>query len=191
VRGEVRHALRERQILEVATGLLRERGYVAVSMEDVAKASGVGKATLYKHFASKDDLVVAVILAQMARGDEVYRAMPADLPALDRLERMIVDGIEKRSRYAPIPVGQVPPSVEGHPRLVAELQRMQQRFEGLLEEARAAGELLDGVPSNVIAAHLMATFGKGLDATAQRLGVPPESLARQLATIVFQGLRAR
>ncbi len=51
---------RERHILESAFRLFSEKGIESVTMPEVAKASGVGRATLYRYFASKLDLVVAI-----------------------------------------------------------------------------------------------------------------------------------
>ena len=51
---------RERHILESAFRLFSEKGIESVTMPEVAKASGVGRATLYRYFASKLDLVVSI-----------------------------------------------------------------------------------------------------------------------------------
>ena len=47
---------KRRQVLEAATALFMAHGYGAVSMDAVARAAGVSKATLYAYFASKDEL---------------------------------------------------------------------------------------------------------------------------------------
>ena len=47
-------------ILETAFRLFSERGIEGVTMPEVAKASGIGRSTLYRYFASKLDLVVAI-----------------------------------------------------------------------------------------------------------------------------------
>lgn len=48
-------------ILEAAGQLFREHGYGAVSMDQVARAAGVSKATVYAHFESKDRLFAAIV----------------------------------------------------------------------------------------------------------------------------------
>jgi AcrR family transcriptional regulator len=52
---------RIQQILTTAAELFGERGYDAVSLEDVADALDVTKGSLYYYFASKDELVTAAI----------------------------------------------------------------------------------------------------------------------------------
>ena len=51
---------RER-ILTAAYELFSRRGIRAVGTEEVIEHAGVAKATLYRHFATKDDLVLAVL----------------------------------------------------------------------------------------------------------------------------------
>jgi AcrR family transcriptional regulator len=52
--------VRER-ILETAHELFSRRGIRDVGIEEIIDRAGVAKATLYRHFASKDDLVVAFL----------------------------------------------------------------------------------------------------------------------------------
>lgn len=56
----VSHSKRQ-SILKGATTLFLEQGFNAVSMDKIAQAAPVSKATLYKYFASKSDLLAAVI----------------------------------------------------------------------------------------------------------------------------------
>src|SRR5579884_1159998 len=51
---------RER-ILSTAYDLFTRRGIRAVGTDEVVERSGVAKATLYRHFPSKNDLVLAVL----------------------------------------------------------------------------------------------------------------------------------
>lgn len=51
---------KERRILETAFRLFSEKGIESVTMPEVAAASGVGRATLYRYFSTKLELVVAI-----------------------------------------------------------------------------------------------------------------------------------
>lgn len=51
---------REQLIRDRAAGLFRQRGYHAASARDIAGAVGMLPGSLYYHFASKEDLLVAV-----------------------------------------------------------------------------------------------------------------------------------
>lgn len=49
------------QIIETATRLFAEHGFHATGVDIIIKESGVAKRTLYRHFPSKEDLIVAVL----------------------------------------------------------------------------------------------------------------------------------
>src|SRR3981081_2768870 len=54
---------KRRAIMEAATDLFAARGYGAVSMDAIARAADVSKATLYAHFESKDALFATIVKA--------------------------------------------------------------------------------------------------------------------------------
>ena len=60
-RIERKRGRRIQEILATAAALFGERGYEAVSLEDVADRLDVTKGSLYYYFASKDELVTAAI----------------------------------------------------------------------------------------------------------------------------------
>ncbi len=49
------------QVIEAAVALFAERGLEATSMDAIAKASGVSKATIYRHWPDKDSLCLEVL----------------------------------------------------------------------------------------------------------------------------------
>jgi AcrR family transcriptional regulator len=54
-------AQRRRLIEQAATELFARRGYAATTVEDIARAAGVTKPMLYRHFESKQDLCIALL----------------------------------------------------------------------------------------------------------------------------------
>jgi AcrR family transcriptional regulator len=54
------------RIVEAARGLFLSRGFVRVTADDIAAEIGVSKATLYKEFASKEDILRAVVRGLLA-----------------------------------------------------------------------------------------------------------------------------
>jgi AcrR family transcriptional regulator len=66
-------AARRGAAIAAARRLAQEGGYVAVTMQSVAERSGVGRATLYRYFASKDHLLAEVVLAWGAELSEELR----------------------------------------------------------------------------------------------------------------------
>jgi AcrR family transcriptional regulator len=64
---ERRKQLLREEILEAARALLSEKGYVAMSMDELAGRVGISKPTLYSYFTTKDDLVVKTAMREMER----------------------------------------------------------------------------------------------------------------------------
>jgi AcrR family transcriptional regulator len=56
-----------RRVLAAARSLFTDLGYAAVSMQQIAAAVGINKATLYHHFRDKEDLFVSVMANELTR----------------------------------------------------------------------------------------------------------------------------
>lgn len=66
---------REELILDVARSMLLERGYLGVTMDRIAQQIEYSKGTVYQHFSSKEDLLVALAGATtQVRADLFARA---------------------------------------------------------------------------------------------------------------------
>ena len=52
---------RRRSVLDAARRLFVTQGYAETTVDAIAEAAGVGKGTVYLHFATKDDLLVELI----------------------------------------------------------------------------------------------------------------------------------
>ena len=70
---------KRRAILNAATELFTGRGYGAVSMDAIAKAADVSKATLYAHFQSKDALFARIIQVASQANFVPGEALPTGL----------------------------------------------------------------------------------------------------------------
>ncbi|MBC8075822.1 MAG: TetR/AcrR family transcriptional regulator, partial [Chloroflexales bacterium] len=49
------------QLLEAAAVCFARRGFHRTTMDEIARAAGVSAGLIYRHYASKDDLVVAMV----------------------------------------------------------------------------------------------------------------------------------
>ena len=81
---------RRQQLLDTAAVLFAERGYARATTSELAKAAGVTEPIIYRHFASKKDLFIALI---DRTGEETLRLWQQQLhsahdPA-ERLRRLV------------------------------------------------------------------------------------------------------
>jgi AcrR family transcriptional regulator len=60
------------RILMVARDLFYERGVRAVGVDEIAEAAGTNKMTLYRHFASKDELVAEYLRESAKAADDCW-----------------------------------------------------------------------------------------------------------------------
>ena len=86
---------RRERLVEATAKLVAERGYHAVGVDEIGAAAGVSGAAIYRHFAGKQDLLVAVIeraddtLMAKAQANAASPLSPID--ALEQLVRAHVD----------------------------------------------------------------------------------------------------
>ena len=65
---------RER-IISTARDLFRKHGIRGVGVDAIAEAAGTNKMTLYRHFASKDELIAACLRQLAAEKDAAWDAI--------------------------------------------------------------------------------------------------------------------
>lgn len=84
-------------IIKAAADILRDNGYEATTMKDIAERVNLTAASLYHHFKNKDFLLLAVL--ELGLGQAIERMTPiveSDLSASEKLQSMIethIDGI--------------------------------------------------------------------------------------------------
>lgn len=83
--------------LDATSALLSERGTRGWTVEDVAERAGVGRATVYRRFASRDDLVAAAVARDARR---FFAAVSDSVRAVEALEEKVVEGFLAGLRLA-------------------------------------------------------------------------------------------
>ncbi|MFI8088475.1 TetR/AcrR family transcriptional regulator [Streptomyces sp. NPDC086080] len=79
---------RER-VLTAAISLFARRGIAATTMEDIAAEAPVSKRTLYAHFPTKEDLVLAQLEHVLGSGHTLFETLTrTDVPPRDRILAM-------------------------------------------------------------------------------------------------------
>ena len=76
---------RERELVQATRALFDERGLQEAPIEEIARAVGINKALIYRHFASKDELYVATVSLYL---DELAERLHGVDPELDHVGRL-------------------------------------------------------------------------------------------------------
>ena len=85
---------REREILHSALQLFRGEDWQDVTVEQIAQHAEIGKGTVYKHFASKDEIYARLALEFHRAVREQVQVLPSELPVLERVRAILKIGWE-------------------------------------------------------------------------------------------------
>lgn len=98
---EPRSVHRER-IAAAASALFLERGAEAVSMDEIARAAGYSKATLYVYFANKEEIVCLLALESMRKLHDYIAAALAEDADPEKRYMGICRGLVRYQRECPL-----------------------------------------------------------------------------------------
>ena len=134
---------RER-IVSTACDLFHRHGIRGIGVEAIAEAAGTNKMTLYRHFTSKDDLIVECLQKVADEGMAKWQHLEADHPGdpmaqLHGWVRHAAEWLFADGRGCDLANAAIELSEEGHPaRRVIERCKTQHR-ERLVQLCKAAG----------------------------------------------------
>ena len=163
-------SLRERQreeraalILEAAQQIFSEKGYVEASIDEIAARTGIAKGTVYLHFASKEELVVALFEQQFKQFlQQIEHIFSESMPMRVRLEHLLLDvytRIQAQGNQVLIDLnprlGLTTSLINKRPDLAAYSTQAMELISGLINEGQTNGELDPNVPSMVMVATLV------------------------------------
>ncbi|HET7794108.1 MAG TPA: TetR/AcrR family transcriptional regulator [Rhizobacter sp.] len=78
--------VREDAIVASVNRLLAEKGFEMMTVDEVAADVGIAKASLYKHFASKEELAGAAMIRVLERAQAFMATLPAEAAPLAQLK---------------------------------------------------------------------------------------------------------
>lgn len=121
-------------ITGAASRLYGERG-IDVPFEDIARAAGVGKSTLYRHFPTREDLFAAILDDLMDDLEAAAAAAPSEPEAFLELFDTLIDlAVSHPAMLAMIPKPALPDAAAATRR-----ERLLAMFRAPLARAQAAG----------------------------------------------------
>ncbi|CAM5731157.1 TetR family transcriptional regulator OS=Streptomyces fumanus OX=67302 GN=GCM10018772_48410 PE=4 SV=1 [Streptomyces fumanus] len=176
------------QLLEVATRVLASPG-AETSLRAIAREAGVGIATLYRHFPTRESLVEAVYRDQVVRltqGARDLLAHEAPAVAMRRWMDLFGNWIATKNGMLDTLLALIESGAVGHARTRDELLNA---ISTILDAGRAAGDLRSDVTAEEVAAALIGIFTvahqPGHAVTADRLldllldGLRPQGVRRK------------
>ncbi|WP_027474933.1 TetR/AcrR family transcriptional regulator [Curvibacter gracilis] len=83
------HQVREEAIVQTVIRLLGEKGYDAMTVDEVAAAVGIAKASLYKHFPGKEQLAAAAMVHVIKRAQDFLQIVPPEISPVDKLKSVV------------------------------------------------------------------------------------------------------
>jgi len=103
VRTEAEREERTRTIRAAALDIFAARGFAAARLEDVARAAGVAKGTIYLYFNSKEDLFEAIVKSTigvvLANFEQAVAVSPAPASQMLRMMGLVIaNAIEDTDR---------------------------------------------------------------------------------------------
>ncbi|MFF7587849.1 TetR/AcrR family transcriptional regulator [Kitasatospora purpeofusca] len=139
-------------IAETAIALFLDRGFAQVSVAEIAAAAEVSKPTLFRYFASKEELVLHRFADHLGEAGRVVRDRAAGLTPLDALERHHLAGLAAHEPQTGLTDD---PEVLAFLRLVYETPELSAQLLDYVDaDADALAEALD--PTGGITAQLFA-----------------------------------
>lgn len=156
-------ALRNREhLLATTRRMLAARG-TDVSMDEIAKAAGLGSGTLYRHFPQRDELLAAVstdLIAGLITGLEEAAAIPDPGDALQAGMQCFAGRIGANRAIRDVVLWRIGHRrMEQTPELIAARARAIELLDGLVRRAQQAGVLRTDVTATDLAL-VLGTVGR-------------------------------
>ena len=79
------------EISHTALRLFMDRGFDATTIDDIARAAGIGRRTFFRYFPSKNDLPWGEFDVLLDRMRAHLAAMPDEMPLMEQLRRAILE----------------------------------------------------------------------------------------------------
>ncbi|GAA0363887.1 MULTISPECIES: TetR/AcrR family transcriptional regulator [Micromonospora] len=170
-------------ILEAATALLATDP--AVSVNEIARAAGVGRVTLYGHFPSRAALVEAVSRRVIASTDQALTAVDLDGDARDAMARLLAATWQLTYRFGAIVVAASDALTPEEMRRVHE--EPARRMRALVARGRDEGVFRRDMPLSWQLTTVQAVL-HGASAAVHRGDVPAEDATRLVRDTVLAAL---
>ncbi len=187
---------REDAIIQSVNRLLADKGFDAMTVDEVAAEVGIAKASLYRHFPSKEDLACAAMVFVMRRAQAFLDEVREDSSPVEKLRAVV--RWTMRLKLA----GEMPSLPSQNSRLRATLVASKDYMDGLVDvadrlgvwitAAQAAGSINPQLPPLVV---LYTLYARACDPVLEFLKMGQQFTDDEMVDLVtstcFEGLATR
>ena len=179
--AEHRDAVRD-ATLDATAALVDERGLTGLTMSEIARRSGIGRATLYKYFPDVESILTAWHERKISEHLEQLAAVSAATAPAERLEavlRAYVAQSGQRRGHG----GELAATLHRGEHVTRAHAHLDEFITALISEAAARGEARGDIPAAELAAYC-------LHALTASAAMPSKAAVDRLVGVTLAGLRA-
>jgi AcrR family transcriptional regulator len=192
--------VREDAILATVNRLLAQKGYEAMTVDEVAASVGMAKASLYKHFASKESLAAAAMTRMLDRALEVVESLRAEPgqggTPVERLRAVVrwamTVQLEGEMPTLPSQNSTLRAALLADNEYIDRLSALSEALGEWIVAAQAEGDLNADLPPELM---LYTIYARACDPVLALLkaggNYPDAALIEMLLTTCFEGIAAR
>jgi AcrR family transcriptional regulator len=188
-----------REVLQVAARLFARKGFQNTTMKEIAGELNMDRATLYRFFAGKDEVLRASVADSIVEiSDEVRAVVRGEGSARAKLAEVIELVMRYYERHYPHPYVFIHDMLDAAwvensvwaTQLVTLVREIQGLVYSLIEQGMAEGEFRSDVPVDVATNAVLGAVNWTYRWYRPGRPYSGEQVGRTYATVILQGLRA-
>lgn len=184
---------REQAIIDAVNRMLSDKGFDAMTVDEIAAEVGVAKASLYKHFPSKEDLAAAAMVRVMEEAVAFLGTLDPSAAPVDKLKSaarwMMLRKLAGQMPNLPTQNSSLRTVLMSNKHYLDALVTISDTLGGWIEEAQSHGKLRKEVPALVV---LYTLYARACDPVLEFLQMGGEHSDEQIIALVmttcFDGL---
>ena len=187
---------REDAIVVAVNRLLAKKGFDLMTVDEVALDVGIAKASLYKHFSSKEDLAAAAMVRVIQLAKAFLASLPADAAPLAQLKAiarwMLQVQLKGEMPSLPSQNSSLRANLMANKAYLDGLMQISDQIGGWIEAAQADGSISANLPPLVV---LYTLYARACDPVPGFLKAGGQHTDEEIVELVldscFDGLKTR
>lgn len=186
---------REDAIVAAAHRLLAEKGFEVMTVDEIAQEVGIAKASLYKHFESKELLAAEAMVRVMAQGQAFMDTLTSG-SAMDKLKAVarwaIQTQLAGQMPLLPAQNSSLRETLTKHEGYLKQLFEVSERLGAWILSAQQEGDIAADMPPEVVLYNLFARACDPVVGVLKATGqYDDEAVANLIIRTTFEGLSRR